>query len=774
MREPRRGLCVSRGDREHGHPELLRVAFEIGDEPSIETREPIEDDELGRVDFRCCACGRGELADRRPVHVDEVDREAPERVGGRSDRLPVRRRERAFHEHGAGPDPGDSGEQAEHRTFGVAPGAQPEHVLARARGLERDPRRENGLADPGFSGEEGEPPPGAHRVVERGDASVDVPKRGDAFVLLYLGSCEQGEDELARRAHARGPADPARTVEARSCHAARGIARHRAGSRHGEARGCSVHDLLTTLRFPAGSIDVRSALRSGTLWLETSGPLEGQWFRVTLRVEPPVHLATSSRFGPDENEQDAPSSLHWSMAAPSHGNAPPEDVFERIIAHAEENVRDVAAAFELPWRGYGLELIEVRRLVRDAATRALAACDPAALGIARRFHRAARWFVYGAVVDDTTRRVAQLATSCPGVLVLASAFRRRDRTEVADALLRAIARGESLRAVVERGVEAWLELRERDDVEREWPCSHYGKGDYARAQRLLVRRAGAQVDPEHLLVRPALGFAPEDVPTRPDLNADWFRGTAGAARAIARGASDGARLAPFLARHFRPFLSAARRMPPTYDAEGPGSAEHRLAERLVAYCLRTGRRPCRHSNPVRIFAEVARWARESVDPQSPESRLGSLLGRVRKLGLGDVVSVRELDGHTDWDLIPDLFLPAWSDGNVSVRGVTVEHVSSAAALAREGETMRHCVATVLPDVMSGHLHVFAVRAGASRLTLALRPRLLDGYEIAELRGPDDRSPFPAETAAVSRWVEAVNARVRLNAGPRGVTDDVRG
>jgi hypothetical protein len=68
---------------------------------------------------------------------------------------------------------------------------------------------------------------------------------------------------------------------------------------------------------------------------------------------------------------------------------------------------------------------------------------------------------------------------------------------------------------------------------------------------------------------------------------------------------------------------------------------------------------------------------------------------------------------------------------------------------------------MLREVMAGDLHVFAVRAGASRLTLSLRPRLLEGNEIAELRGADDRTPYAAETA-VSRWVEAVKARVRMD------------
>jgi hypothetical protein len=249
----------------------------------------------------------------------------------------------------------------------------------------------------------------------------------------------------------------------------------------------------------------------------------------------------------------------------------------------------------------------------------------------------------------------------------------------------------------------------------------------------------------------------------------------GASRAIARLGDDANGLGGFVAHHFRAFLSDARRRPlPSDGDEGPGSAEHRLAERLVAYCAGTGRRPGRSSNPVRILAEAQRWAREVRDAEGAEARLGAFLRRVRTLGLGEIVSVRELSGRTAWDLVEDLALPVWPYGDVSVRGMTVDHVNTATALAQEGERMRHCVATVLRDVMAGDLFVFAVRAGASRLTLALRPRPLEGYDVAELRGADDRTPCAAETAAVSRWVEAVNARARMANALGCITGDPRG
>jgi len=447
------------------------------------------------------------------------------------------------------------------------------------------------------------------------------------------------------------------------------------------------------------------------------------------------------------------------MVPLTRGNAGADDVFERMLNYADQAVHEVAAAFEPPWRDYGKELVEIRRRIRGAAAAALAGCDRPALEIARRFHRAGRWFVYGAVVEDPTGRIAQLARTCPGALLLASALRRREELEEADAILRAAARGKPLRAVVSEVVERWAGLLEHQDVEREWPPWPKDRRCLdTTSQALLIRRAGPQVDPEHLIVRPLPSFAPEDIPARADRNAAWFRVMAGASRSLAGAEELADGLSAFVACHHRAVLADSRRGPPVYDEDEPGGEVHRLVDRLARFSRATGRRPGRHSNPSRILAEARRWVNDEEDAHSPAFRLGRLLDRVRKLGLGPVVAVRELGSSIDWGRVGVLELPCWPYGDISVPGVTASHIGSAAALAEEAAAMDHRVSTLLPDIMAGQLYLFAVRAGASRLTVALRPRLLEGYEFLEARGQGDRLPFRAEMAAINRWLGAVNDR----------------
>jgi hypothetical protein len=59
----------------------------------------------------------------------------------------------------------------------------------------------------------------------------------------------------------------------------------------------------------------------------------------------------------------------------------------------------------------------------DLATRsAVASCDPETRALALRFAPASRFFVYAAVLNDTTGRVRQITNSCPALLIYASYF----------------------------------------------------------------------------------------------------------------------------------------------------------------------------------------------------------------------------------------------------------------------------------------------------------------------------------------------------------------
>ncbi len=519
-----------------------------------------------------------------------------------------------------------------------------------------------------------------------------------------------------------------------------------------------MHGTSLSLPLPVSQIDFRCTLRDGTLGVETVGPGVGQSFRILLRVEAPTRFEASVRRGPAEEGFDVEPFLgHWAMSPGRLGATDAGDVFASLIAEVDSNVRELAGALEHPWRGYGLALGTYRALVRDAARAAIAACDPDALMTARRFPTCARWNVYSAIADDQTGRMRQLAATCPGVVLLVAALGQRGHADAANAILRAAVRGRRLRDVVAEAVAAWEETRRRDDVEREWPSRSAGGWERdLRAQPILIRRAGTQVLPEHLLVRPIPRFAPEDIPSRPDRNAAWFRVAAGASRALARAGDLGIALSPFISRHAHALLKAARRQPEQFgDDLGPGDDVHHLVERLIGYCRETGRRPGRRSHAVEILDELRRW--EHVG--SPAARLGRLLKQVQGLDLGPVVAVEALTPDLELAGVEGLALPPWPYPDVSVPDVRATPLGSIADLATEGAFMRSCVASLLPDVLAGGLHVFSLRVGGARLTAAVRRGLLE-YELEELRGVDNRLPLPPERAAVSCWLEAINDRCR--------------
>ncbi|HYG70159.1 MAG TPA: PcfJ domain-containing protein, partial [Anaeromyxobacteraceae bacterium] len=308
--------------------------------------------------------------------------------------------------------------------------------------------------------------------------------------------------------------------------------------------------------------------------------------------------------------------------------------------------------------------------------------------------------------------------------------------------------------------ERWDTLRRCDDLAREWPgWSNEQRGRDRRAQAILLRRAGPCVDPEHLAMRPAPAFAPEDIPARPDRNAAWFRVMAGASRPLAGAGELEAGLSTFVARHHRAVLAEARRCAPRWDVEDePGGDVQRLVRRLLRFARATGRRPGRRSNPTRCLAEARRWAAHDANSDDPAARLGALLERVRTLELGEVIAVRELGAPFAWGEVAGLALPPWPHADVAVDGVTVTPMTTAVELAAEGARMQHCAAAFVPDVVAGDLYVFAVRAGPSRLTSAVRPLRAGGYELVEVRGQANRAPTRAERDAVTRWLEAVNDR----------------
>jgi hypothetical protein len=501
------------------------------------------------------------------------------------------------------------------------------------------------------------------------------------------------------------------------------------------------------------------AHRRGTLSVHVEAPLVDSDFRLRLRYEPPVSLEVEDAASGTDPEGDERVSPLWTMIALSAGNGAAEDVFVRLLSSVEETVRALAAAFPYPWYDYGRELVAVRAKIRQASDAALRACDPRALDTARRFHRSARWFVYGALVEDPTGRVGQLATVCPGALLLSAALSHDGHAAQADAILGDVARGRRFKHVLHDAASRWEAVREPADRARELEDLDDTPASRVERHVLLLRRARPMVRPDLLLARPPR-FTPEDVPVRADRNAEWFEATTEAVPGVLRSGDAAGGLGAFVSRHHRAFAAHARRHhAPDCEGDGAPSAIARLARVMSEWVRETGRRPDRRSAPQRVLPEVLRWSREEWGGGAPEVKLARLLERVRAAELGEVVAVRGLRRSGGLDpALRALTLPPWPHPGVETGDLRVTPLATVAEVAEEGRRMEHCVASLCPRALAAEVFLFAVRAGAARLTVALTRRTAGGYELEEVRGPRDRRATARELEIVGRWLAIVNER----------------
>ena len=84
-------------------------------------------------------------------------------------------------------------------------------------------------------------------------------------------------------------------------------------------------------------------------------------------------------------------------------------------------------------------------------------------------------------------------------------------------------------------------------------------------------------------------------------------------------------------------------------------------------------------------------------------------------------------------------------------------LTSGEELFREGQTLRHCVATYAPRCQSGACVIVSLRRNMARcLTLEVDP--VTG-RIRQARGLSNRLPRPNEQRAMERWLKEVVRRV---------------
>jgi len=168
----------------------------------------------------------------------------------------------------------------------------------------------------------------------------------------------------------------------------------------------------------------------------------------------------------------------------------------------------------------------MRDVFRDLAMAATLRCDAAARAIALRFSPCMRWWLYGELVRDSSGRLAQLASACPGALVFAFALREQPAFDPAcDRMLADARLGIPLPRLLDAAIDRWRTSAASFVVEQgphagaAWSRFFSATGpeleQVCRQQRLLVRRAGPRVAPSFLLTppprrRPRHGSLPDE------------------------------------------------------------------------------------------------------------------------------------------------------------------------------------------------------------------------------------------------------------------------
>jgi len=387
---------------------------------------------------------------------------------------------------------------------------------------------------------------------------------------------------------------------------------------------------------------------------------------------------------------------------------------------------------------------QVFRELRLVAIDAAQACAPAERKAALRFPNHLRFWVYCRLVEDSSKRLLQLAAVCPGLLALVYAIREATRdNSAAEMLLAEVVAGRKLDSVLRDAAEYWASLVPKLRDEKENPiwefaarrlCSPDAASFVAR-QRLLIRRAGPAVPATYVLLPPPHAFAPEDIPEGPRKNARWFR-TVKSSRCLLADVRDltqkqQASFARFVSRNALAIWT--RRRPEFYDEHGVGH----VVGTVVDFIRATGRVPERTSSPERFFAEVDVW-------HAQMARLRDVADAAATLGL-DYSQLAALK-------FPESPLLHWAD-----RDAGIVAIGTPQELIDEGREMHHCVASRMQDAASGTAYFFRAHIGMQRLTVELQ-RTVWGWVISEAVGKSNRTASDHERTVLNRWVSQLQAR----------------
>ncbi len=507
----------------------------------------------------------------------------------------------------------------------------------------------------------------------------------------------------------------------------------------------------------------------------------GDRLRATLRVRAPVALHLEEEIV--ERDPVCPFrrweryALHASFQAPYAsrtgyiGNG--DELFGRVLLFVYRAAGPACTRSRA-------ERERLRDSLAHAVRAAVARCDPEAFAIARRFHPLARFFVYRQLLDDASGRIRQLASACPGALILAAGLESRGGIagEAARDLVREVVAGRKLALVLSDAAQGLLV--DRAALEERMVGRGYAPGPaltlfdassdefglWLDRMRLFVRRAGPRVSSLDLCGMPPPRFAPEDIPRDPRLNGEWYGVVRLAADCVEQEIP--ARAWSFLSRNAAALyaVAVARTDPDDGDTRDNGIA---LVRHALAYSDATGRWPGRSTSAKAWLSRVEAWwneralPAEPADPTGPADRLGWLLEKLRGLDLGDVEAIQPLKDDLEWDETAGPRFPAFDMPTTEIPGVDLRPILTALELAAEGRRMGNCVATRCGDLARGGRWIFSGYVQQEPATIGLSGSA-GHYTLLEARGFKNGELSASARSALLRWVQALN---REGAGGQG-------
>ena len=421
---------------------------------------------------------------------------------------------------------------------------------------------------------------------------------------------------------------------------------------------------------------------------------DGQALTLEVRVRPPVGVALNG-FALDD----------WSMSRGLPFDYGP-DPFTRILRWANylltKPPKGSPASSTASCKTLNHLDIQVAGLACAAAER----CEPRARAVARRFSPRDRLRVYGAIVNDASGRVGELALTAPGALLFALALEHRSASGNAASrrFLADVAAGRKLKTAVDEVVSAWAPGPAQERILGE--------------QRLLVRRAGPLVPSALLYSPPPLSFVPEDIPRSAGANAVWYRVVKSLDRLLV--GHEATAESPLVA--LSRFLSAnavelRRRTPRTTQLRS-------TIENLATWVVTTGSTVGRRATVGAVLSRCNAW----LDGVENEARSAP----ARALG--------------DAPLAP----PPFAD--VAIEGFRICALRTAADLCREADEMDNCLASRWGDALRGSSAFYSATIDGRRLSVEL---IFNGirWDLGAIKARSNTPPTDREGDLVSAWLE---------------------